>query len=410
MPRDDDLEELRGLVDIYGQYRKTKAQAEKARLEVQLWWQQSQQEVELARRRAEQGLELERLEHLSHLSLEMLVLAARTPEQARLLAGLARLNTMKGLSAETILVLAADRDPRLAEALSPVLLKIFESGKAEEYRQLIERLIAMQKEGADRTREDYQQTMRTFTQMFERFADTTVEVARAAAVVRAAAIDTVASAVERERPDLRPHAAPDGTVTILFSDIEGSTVMTERLGDRRMQEVLQAHNGIIRRQAAAHGGFEVKSLGDGFMLAFSSARRSLECAIAIQRSFALYNEEHPEEPILVRIGLHTGEAIKEADDFYGKNVILASRIASQAQGSQILVSSLLKELTESAGEFQFGEGRNLELKGLAAPARVYHVVWQQTESIGAPGRVCPSGHPVTSHTAKFCDQCGASLG
>jgi class 3 adenylate cyclase len=79
---------------------------------------------------------------------------------------------------------------------------------------------------------------------------------------------------------------------------------------------------------------------------------------------------------LVRIGLHTGEAIKEADDFHGKNVILAARIAGQAQGGQILVSSLLKELTESAGEFQFAQGRELGLKGLAGLTRVYHVVWQ----------------------------------
>ena len=181
MPRDDDLEELQGLVDIYGKYKKTKAEAEKARLEVQLWWQQAQQEVELARKRAEQEMEVERLVRLSNLSLEVLVLAARTPEQARLVEGLARLHTLKGLSPETIMVLAADRDPRLAEAFLPVLLKIHESGKADEYRQLMERLVAMQKEGADRTREDYQSTLRTFTQMFERFADTTVEVARAAA-------------------------------------------------------------------------------------------------------------------------------------------------------------------------------------------------------------------------------------
>jgi hypothetical protein len=181
MRRDDDLEELDGLVRIYGKYKQEKASAEKARLEVQLWWRQAQQEVELARKRAEQVLELDRLERLSKLSLEVLVLAAQTPEQARLVEGLARLHTMKGLSTETILALAAERDPRLVEALAPVLLRVFESGKAEEYRQLIERLVAMQKDGADRTRVDYQTTLRTFTQMFERFADTTVEVARAAA-------------------------------------------------------------------------------------------------------------------------------------------------------------------------------------------------------------------------------------
>lgn len=171
------------------------------------------------------------------------------------------------------------------------------------------------------------------------------------------------------------HAAPDGTVTILFSDIEGSTTMTERLGDIRAQEVLHAHNAIIRQQVAGHGGFEVKSMGDGFMVSFSSARRGLQCAIAIQRTFATYNNEHLEQPISVRIGLHTGEAITEGGDFFGKNVILASRIAAQAQGGQILVSSLLKELTESAGDIRFGEGQDTALKGLAGLTRVYPVAW-----------------------------------
>jgi len=77
----------------------------------------------------------------------------------------------------------------------------------------------------------------------------------------------------------------------------------------------------------------------------------------------------------VRIGMHTGEAIKEADDFYGRNVILAARIAGEAQGGEILVSSLLKELTESAGDIAFGEGREVELKGLAGRHRVFQVAW-----------------------------------
>ncbi|MEE9251299.1 MAG: adenylate/guanylate cyclase domain-containing protein, partial [Alphaproteobacteria bacterium] len=126
---------------------------------------------------------------------------------------------------------------------------------------------------------------------------------------------------------------------------------------------------------AAHEGFEVKSEGDGFMLAFQSARKALQCAAEIQRAFAQRNES-ADEPIKVRIGLHTGEAIKEADDFFGKNVILAARIAGQAQGGEILVSSLLKELTESGGDIAFGEGREVELKGLADPHRVYQIAWQ----------------------------------
>src|SRR5439155_13866511 len=138
-----------------------------------------------------------------------------------------------------------------------------------------------------------------------------------------ASLDAVVSLVERERPDLRSRAAPDGTVTILFTDIEGSPAMTERLGDHRAQEILGAHNRIVREQVAAHGGFEVKSQGDGFMLAFSSARRGLACAVAIQRALAEHAEKNREDAIRVRIGVHTGEAIAEEGDFYGRHVNFA---------------------------------------------------------------------------------------
>jgi class 3 adenylate cyclase len=125
---------------------------------------------------------------------------------------------------------------------------------------------------------------------------------------------------------------------------------------------------------AAHDGFEVKSQGDGFMLAFQSARRALQCAAEIQRAFARRNEL-AEEPIRVRMGLHTGEAIKEGDDFFGKHVNLAARIAGQAEGGEILASSLLKELTASAGDIAFSEGREVELKGLTGSHHVFQVAW-----------------------------------
>ena len=147
--------------------------------------------------------------------------------------------------------------------------------------------------------------------------------------------------------------------------------MMERLGDQKWMEVLREHNAIVRRNVKAHGGFEVKSEGDGFMLAFQSARKALQCAIETQRAFA----ETAEPPIRVRIGLHTGEVIREGEDFFGKHVNLAARIAGQASGGEILVSSLLKELTESGGDIPFGEEREVELKGLSGSHRVYEVVW-----------------------------------
>jgi class 3 adenylate cyclase len=161
----------------------------------------------------------------------------------------------------------------------------------------------------------------------------------------------------------------------MFSDMEGFTTMTERLGDLRAREVIRRHNRIVRDQLEAHGGYEVELQGDGFLLAFSSARRALHCAIGIQRAMAAHSAEHPEQPLRVRIGLHTGEALREADKFFGRTVILAARIAAQAQAGEILASALLRELTQSSGDIQFGPDRDLALKGIAQPQRVYAVEW-----------------------------------
>jgi class 3 adenylate cyclase len=111
------------------------------------------------------------------------------------------------------------------------------------------------------------------------------------------------------------------------------------------------------------------------MLAFAGASKALRCAIRIQQAFDDYCDSHPEEPVHVRMGLHTGEALREADDFLGRTVIVASRIADEAKGGQILVSALLKELADGSGEFEFGELREVRLKGLTQVYRVYPVEW-----------------------------------
>ena len=186
-------------------------------------------------------------------------------------------------------------------------------------------------------------------------------------------VGDVATTVGSERPSLRPATAPDGTVTVLFSDIEGSTELNERLGDVRWLELLRAHHAIVREQVHQHGGFEVKSQGDGFMIAFPSARRGVQCARAIQDAIDERLGDHPDGPIRLRIGLHTGEAIREEADFYGKNVVFAARIADEARGGEILASSVVKELTESAGDLSFENERELALDGLSGTHRVYNV-------------------------------------
>ena len=189
------------------------------------------------------------------------------------------------------------------------------------------------------------------------------------------AMDQLASTVMVERPNLSGHTAPDGTVSIMFSDIENSTLIIEKLGDLRAQEVFQIHNRAIREQVAKQAGYEVKTMGDGFMVAFSSARRALLCAVEIQRQLAAYSKEHPDAPLRVRIGLNTGEAIREAGDFFGKTVVLAARIGATARGGQILVSSTLKAMTESAGDIRFDDGQDVNLKGLSGSYKVFRVLW-----------------------------------
>ena len=170
-------------------------------------------------------------------------------------------------------------------------------------------------------------------------------------------------------------APPAGTVTIVFTDIEGSTEIAERLGDRRWVEALAEHDRTVRRHAAAHGGYEVKAQGDGLMLAFPSARWAIDFAVAVQRDMAA--ADAPGESLRVRIGLHTGEAIRQRDDFLGRTVIVAARIAGECRGGQIAVSDLVKRLVESGGDLAFDEGRDVVLKGLREPQRVHIVRWEQ---------------------------------
>jgi class 3 adenylate cyclase len=139
-------------------------------------------------------------------------------------------------------------------------------------------------------------------------------------------------------------------------------------------EVLREHNAIIRDQIKAHAGFEVKSEGDGFMVAFQSAGKALACASAIQKALAQRNEAAG-EPVKVRMGLHAGEVIKEGEDFFGRNVIMAARVASQAKGGEILTSSVLKALL-SGSDVQWGGARTVELKGLSGEHEIWAVNWE----------------------------------
>ena len=169
------------------------------------------------------------------------------------------------------------------------------------------------------------------------------------------------------------------TATILFTDVEGSTALTQRLGDAKARGLLREHERITRDALAAHGGSEVKTMGDGFMTSFGSATAALECAIAIQRAFADWNAD-ANEPIKVRIGLNAGEPISEDDpdgrgDLFGTAVNMAARICAKAEGGQILAPIVVRELVAGKG-FLLSDIGETELRGFEDPVRLYEVRWR----------------------------------
>jgi class 3 adenylate cyclase len=187
-----------------------------------------------------------------------------------------------------------------------------------------------------------------------------------------ASIDAVARALQRERPDVSTHAAPNGTVAIMFGDIEESTPLNGRLGDDAYAELLREYVALVRSEVEEHSGHVVKHIGDGFMAAFSRPADALRSAVAIQRAVAGASFA---EPIRVRIGLHAGSPVREGADFYGVDVTLASRIADLAQGAEILVSSTFRQLVDSALETEFGNVREVVLKGLSGSHHIQTVEW-----------------------------------
>jgi class 3 adenylate cyclase len=185
----------------------------------------------------------------------------------------------------------------------------------------------------------------------------------------------IVAEVDPSLPEYRARTSPDGMMTIVFTDIEGSTELMERIGEERYFKVLLDHNRLVRACVAASDGEVVQSLGDGFMLLFASASAALACAVELQRVLARYNERKPKEPLLVRIGVHTGNIFQARDDFLGKAVVLAARITGQARGGQILVSAACREYTERAGRWPYGETYELELKGIATPEHASALLW-----------------------------------
>ena len=176
-----------------------------------------------------------------------------------------------------------------------------------------------------------------------------------------------------------PRATSGSSVaTILFTDVEASTRLTQRLGDAQAQELLRTHNTVVRDALRAHGGSEIKHTGDGIMASFVSASHAIECAIAIQRGVAAHNQGNPAAAIGVRVGLNAGEPVVEEQDLFGAAVILARRVCDIANAGQILIPGALRHLV-SGKNFLFEDRGEATLRGFEDPVRLCEVLWQEKD-------------------------------
>jgi class 3 adenylate cyclase len=189
------------------------------------------------------------------------------------------------------------------------------------------------------------------------------------------AINVIASTLEPVMPDFGEFSSPDGALTLMFSDIENAADVLARVGDERSSDLLRDYRALVEQLVAHHDGRVVKAQDDGFMVAFMSAHAAVRCAIEMQRTFATRVLSWLEEPLRLRAGLHTGFVIANADEFYGRNVVLAARIADRAGGGEILVSSALKEYTETDPTLRFESRGEFHFKGLVGEHAVHVVQW-----------------------------------
>jgi class 3 adenylate cyclase len=180
-------------------------------------------------------------------------------------------------------------------------------------------------------------------------------------------LSDLVDSLDEENADSVASASRSGTVTLMFTDIEDSTIISERVGDSEWTSLIERHFGQIHRVVEPMGGTVIKTLGDGAMIAFPAVREAVLAAIDLQRATAAAE-------FRIRVGIHTGDAVRSFGDYAGIAVNKAARIASAADGDEILTSSVTAELAGS-NEFQLGLERVAELKGLSGTHRLIPILW-----------------------------------
>ena len=173
----------------------------------------------------------------------------------------------------------------------------------------------------------------------------------------------------------KPKEANSGPITVLFTDIAGSTAMTQALGDAGAQEVVRAHNRVVRAALTSCNGKEVKHTGDGIMASFGKVTDSVDAAIQMQRETMIHNQQNPNLPLHLKIGINAGEPIAEDNDLFGTTVQVSARITDKAQADEIFVSEIVRGICVGKS-YQFINRGGYAMKGLEEDIVLYELSWR----------------------------------
>jgi adenylate cyclase len=187
-------------------------------------------------------------------------------------------------------------------------------------------------------------------------------------------IDDLTRWALEDRSQIEALTAPDGTITVLFSDIEDSTMLNEQLGDEAWVKLLQTHDKLVNACVEKNAGHIVKSQGDGFMIVFRTPADAVRAGIAMQDAFTSSDHRRLRRtPIRVRVGIHVGTVVERNGDYFGTNVATAARVAAQARGGEVLVTDAVRQALREVEDIVLVDVREVELKGLPGTHRLWEV-------------------------------------
>lgn len=198
----------------------------------------------------------------------------------------------------------------------------------------------------------------------------------------------------------KPKEEENKVVTVMFTDMVGSTALTQTMGQQVAQQVVRAHNRIVREALTQFAGREIKHTGDGIMCSFAQASGGVDAAIQIQRQTLQHNRDNPNLPLHLKIGLNTGEPIAEDGDLFGSTVQLSARITDKAKSEEIFVPESVRMVC-AGKNYKFINRGGFAMKGFDGDITLFEVVWddafyaeKQKAAKAAAPKAAPAAAPA----------------